>query len=135
MYVLERHIGKYQALAPGTKKSGLHRGEAFYHRTALSELHTAERWQREGREVLPEARDAPAKINRRRGFKLPPGATDPAAKVSSCPNQLLLASTERTCCTCQMSCPKYHGIMPQAAICMASSALIDMDLPFSGHPP
>ena len=73
MYVLERHIGKYQALAPGSKKSGLHRGEAFFHRTALSELHTADRWQREGREVLTEARDNPAKINRRRGFKLPPG--------------------------------------------------------------
>lgn len=73
VYVLERHIGKYQALAPGTKKSGLHRGEAFFHRTALSELHTADRWQREGREVLSEARDNPAKINRRRGFKLPPG--------------------------------------------------------------
>ncbi|KAK9840463.1 hypothetical protein WJX74_010195 [Apatococcus lobatus] len=79
MYVLERHIGKYQALAPGTKKSGLHRGEAFFHRTALSELHTADRWQREGREVLPEARDTPAKINRRRGFKLPPGMDGKAA--------------------------------------------------------
>ncbi|KAK9858829.1 hypothetical protein WJX84_000716 [Apatococcus fuscideae] len=73
VYVLERHIGKYQALAPGTKKSGLHRGEAFFHRTALSELHTADRWQREGREVLAHMRDQPAKINRRRGFKLPPG--------------------------------------------------------------
>lgn len=85
MYVLERHIGKYQALAPGTKKSGLHRGEAFFHRTALSELHTADRWQREGREVLPEARDNPAKINRRRGFKLPPGMDGKAAagKVNS----------------------------------------------------
>ena len=91
MYVLERHIGKYQALAPGTKKSGLHRGEAFFHRTALSELHTADRWQREGREVLPEARDSPAKINRRRGFKLPPGMDVKAAagKVLHIPYYLL----------------------------------------------
>ncbi len=86
MYVLERHIGKYQALAPGTKKSGLHRGEAFYHRTALSELHTSDRWQREGREVLPAEKDQPAKINRRRGFKLPQTGQAPAvsAKVGIC---------------------------------------------------
>ena len=39
-YVLERHIGRYQALKPGTTKLGLHRGEAFYPRDALQDLHT-----------------------------------------------------------------------------------------------
>lgn len=43
MYVLERHIGRYFALKPGTKKAGMHRGEGFYHREALAELHTADR--------------------------------------------------------------------------------------------
>ncbi len=39
-YVLERHITRYQVLKPGTRKVGLHRGEAFYPRGALEELHT-----------------------------------------------------------------------------------------------
>lgn len=43
MYVLERHIGRYFALKPGTKKAGMHRGEGFYPREALAELHTADR--------------------------------------------------------------------------------------------
>jgi hypothetical protein len=43
VYVLERHIGRYFALKPGTKKAGMHRGEGFYHRDALAELHTADR--------------------------------------------------------------------------------------------
>lgn len=44
MYVLERHIGRYFALKPGTKKAGMHRGEGFYPRDALAELHTADRY-------------------------------------------------------------------------------------------
>jgi len=43
VYVLERHIGRYFALKPGTKKAGMHRGEGFYPREALAELHTADR--------------------------------------------------------------------------------------------
>ena len=44
MYVLDRHISRYFALKPGTKKAGMHRGEAFYPREALAELHTADRY-------------------------------------------------------------------------------------------
>ena len=44
MYVLERHIGRYFALKPGTKKAGMHRGEGYYPRDALAELHTADRY-------------------------------------------------------------------------------------------
>jgi len=44
VYVLERHISRYFALKPGTKKAGMHRGEGFYHREALAELHTADRF-------------------------------------------------------------------------------------------
>ena len=44
MFVLERHISRYFALKPGTKKAGMHRGEAFYPREALAELHTADRY-------------------------------------------------------------------------------------------
>lgn len=107
MYVLERHIGKYQALAPGTKKSGLHRGEAFYHRTALSELHTADRWLREGQEVMPEAKPEPAKINRRRGFKLAQANEGPAAaaKVASDPSSMIVMQVQVAAvlgCSCQV---------------------------------
>ncbi|GFR39968.1 hypothetical protein Agub_g498, partial [Astrephomene gubernaculifera] len=45
-YVLKRHIGKYEALHPGTAPLGLHRGEPYYPRQQLSVLHTAERWRR-----------------------------------------------------------------------------------------
>ena len=44
VYVLERHIGRYFALKPGTKKVGMHRGEGYYPRDALAELHTADRY-------------------------------------------------------------------------------------------
>ncbi|CAL8469198.1 g8739 [Coccomyxa elongata] len=68
-YVLERHIGRYQALKPGTTKLGLHRGEAFYPRDALQDLHTAEIWQRKGRQVIDAELAKPAKIINRRGAK------------------------------------------------------------------
>ena len=44
VYVLERHIGRYFALKPDTKKAGMHRGEGYYPRDALAELHTADRY-------------------------------------------------------------------------------------------
>lgn len=40
-FVLQRHISRYQALSPGTKPAGVHKGEAFFPRQALAELHTA----------------------------------------------------------------------------------------------
>ena len=43
-----------QAVRPGTAPLGLHKGEACFPRTELSVLHTAERWKREGKEVLEE---------------------------------------------------------------------------------
>ena len=46
LYILERHIGRYFALKPGTGRAGMHRGEAFYPRDALTELHTADRYVR-----------------------------------------------------------------------------------------
>jgi hypothetical protein len=39
-WVLERHIGRYWALAPNTPVAGWHRGETYYERSALQELHT-----------------------------------------------------------------------------------------------
>ena len=43
-----------QALVPGSRKLGVHKGEAFYRRSDVQDLHTAERWRREGREVKQE---------------------------------------------------------------------------------
>lgn len=63
LYVLKRHIGKYRALQPGTRAAGVHRGEPFYNRDAIVELHTAEQWRRNHqRDVRPEELAQPAKI-------------------------------------------------------------------------
>jgi hypothetical protein len=69
LYVLERHISRYQSLMPGTAKLGLHRGEAYYDRSRLADLHSAERWRREGREVLPEELSQAAKVVKQRAAK------------------------------------------------------------------
>lgn len=66
LYVLKRHIGKYQGLKEGTRSVGLHRGEPYYPREALSELHTADRWKREGRIVREKEIGKPAKVVKRR---------------------------------------------------------------------
>lgn len=62
LYVLQRHISKYQGLMPGATRLGLHRGEAYFDRTALVELHAAGRWKRLGHEVLPGEIGQPAKV-------------------------------------------------------------------------
>jgi hypothetical protein len=40
-----------QAVRPGAVKLGLHKGEGYYSRQDVQELHTRERWEREGRQV------------------------------------------------------------------------------------
>ncbi|KAK9823314.1 hypothetical protein WJX72_001861 [[Myrmecia] bisecta] len=74
-FVLERHISKYQALKPGAKKAGLHRGEAYYARGDLVELHTAELWLRAGRQVKAEEVEKPFKTAKKRNHK---GGSKPA---------------------------------------------------------
>ena len=68
-FVLKRHIGKYQALAPGSQPVGMHKGEPYYLKSNLSEVHTAERWKRVGREVKPEELSRPVKQIKKRGAK------------------------------------------------------------------
>jgi hypothetical protein len=88
LYVLQRHIGKYRAIRPGTKCAGLHKGEAFYSRDSIEELHTAEQWRRTHmREVLPEELDRPAKVVPKKyqggqGMKRKAGLDDPGEGVS-----------------------------------------------------
>jgi xeroderma pigmentosum group C-complementing protein len=72
-FVLARHVGRHQALAPGARAAGVHRGEAYYLRSDLGEVHTAERWRRMGREVLPEEAERPAKRLKKRGAAEPGG--------------------------------------------------------------
>lgn len=81
VFVLERHISRYFALKPGTKKAGMHRGEAFYPREALAELHTADRWLRDGLEVRPEELGKPYKVVKRRGVKDAPQADPNGVKT------------------------------------------------------
>ncbi|KAK9805417.1 hypothetical protein WJX73_002963 [Symbiochloris irregularis] len=76
-YVLHRFIGRYQALLPETGALGMHKGEAFYPRSALQDLHTADVWQRQGRQVREG--EAPAKSVRKRGTKPPPTVNVPPA--------------------------------------------------------
>ncbi|KXZ44021.1 hypothetical protein GPECTOR_75g745 [Gonium pectorale] len=79
MYVLKRHIGKYEALRPGTAPLGLHRGEPYFPRAQLSVLHTVERWRREGRQVRDSELGAPAKVAKKRAMPGAPRAGAPAA--------------------------------------------------------
>lgn len=69
-YILNRHIGKYQALNPGAQVVGLHRGESYYWRRDIGDVHTTERWKRLGREVLPEELDRPVKRIKKRNVPL-----------------------------------------------------------------
>lgn len=41
----------FQALRPGAVVLGMHKGEAYFARQDVQELHTRERWEREGRQV------------------------------------------------------------------------------------
>ncbi len=60
-----------QAVKPGTAPLGLHRGEPYYPRAELHELHTAERWRREGRCVPDHQLSSPAKlVNKRKQAKV-----------------------------------------------------------------
>ena len=52
-YMLQRHIGTYQALRRGAASAGLHKGEQIWLRADLVELHTAEQWLAHGRQVCP----------------------------------------------------------------------------------
>ena len=81
LYVLKRHIGKYQGLKPGTAPLGLHRGEPYYDRSALSDLHSASKWKRHGREVLPGELGQPCKLikhGKKGGKAEPPGQAGPS---------------------------------------------------------
>jgi Rad4 beta-hairpin domain 1 len=69
VYLLERHITRYQGLEPGAKRLGLHKGESYYDRKSVSDLHSADRWRREGWQVLAWEIGNPAKAVKPRGAK------------------------------------------------------------------
>ncbi len=66
-FVLKRHINKYQVLVPGCTAHGAHKGEPFYLRKNLRDIHTADRWKRLGREVKPSEIDLPCKLIKKKG--------------------------------------------------------------------
>jgi hypothetical protein len=74
-FVLKRHIQKYEAMKPGSKMQGMFKGEVYYDRSELFPLHTADRWRREGREVMADELKKPYKLAAKR--KVP--QTQPAA--------------------------------------------------------
>ena len=52
-YVLQRHIGTYQALRTGAVSVGVFKGELYWLRADLVELHSAEQWLTAGRQARP----------------------------------------------------------------------------------
>ena len=50
-------------------KAGLHKGEAFYKREDISELHTKDKWIQQGLEVKDAELRSPFKIVAKRGSK------------------------------------------------------------------
>lgn len=66
-YVLKRHVGKYQILVPKAEAAGMHKGEPYYFRKDLVDIHTADRWKRLGREIKSEELDRPCKKIKKRG--------------------------------------------------------------------
>lgn len=51
--MLQRHIGTYQAMRVGAVSVGLFKGEYYWLRADLVELHTAEQWLTAGRQARP----------------------------------------------------------------------------------
>ena len=66
-FVLKRHITKYQVLVPGCKVYGAHKGEPFYLKSNLRDIHTADRWKRLGRQVKITEIDLPCKLIKKKG--------------------------------------------------------------------
>eukprot|EP01018_Ginkgo_biloba_P029180 Gb_25624 [translate_table: standard] len=60
LYVLERWLTKYQTLHPKGPVLGYCAGQSVYPRTCVQNLHTSERWLREGLQVKKD--ESPAKI-------------------------------------------------------------------------
>ncbi|GMH36283.1 hypothetical protein BSKO_04151 [Bryopsis sp. KO-2023] len=67
VYVLQRHIKKYQSLVPDAVRAGLHRGEGYYLREDLSDVHAPYVWRRLGRVVREEEIKNPCKSVKKRG--------------------------------------------------------------------
>ncbi|KAK9845720.1 hypothetical protein WJX81_000463 [Elliptochloris bilobata] len=84
-YVLQRHLGTYQALREGAVSVGLHKGETFWLRADVVELHTAEQWLTAGRQVKAAQADKPYKEVARRGAKA--AEANAAAKAAEADNE------------------------------------------------
>lgn len=114
LYVLQRHISRYQDLAPGAKACGLHRGEAYFLREDVCELHTAERWRREGRQVVEAELPHPAKRIKKRKLKGAGGQGQAGGEEQD--GQMAEASA---CALCQnlLSCTRYARSQLQWLLC------------------
>eukprot|EP00891_Asterochloris_glomerata_P007608 jgi/Astpho2/7608/Aster-x0327 len=71
LYILERHLGRYDAVRPGAANQGLHRGEKYFLRDDLVHLHTKERWLQEGRVICEDQVKTPFKQVKKRGAEAP----------------------------------------------------------------
>eukprot|EP00210_Caulerpa_lentillifera_P007977 g7616.t1 len=65
-FILERQITKFKALVPSAKIMGEHRGEPFYLRSDVEELHSVVKWPQQGRSVKTEEIPYPWKIVKKR---------------------------------------------------------------------
>ena len=65
--ILKRHIKTHQVLKPGSQAVGMLKGEAYFNRSDVCVVHTAEKWKRQGRIVRENELSRPAKLIKKRG--------------------------------------------------------------------
>lgn len=63
---MQRPAATSQALVPGAARLGLHKGEPYYSRKDVQELHTRAHWRRQGRDVKESELPHPAKQAKKR---------------------------------------------------------------------
>ncbi len=68
-FVLTRHIKTHEVLKPGSQAVGVLKGEAYYNRSDLCVVHTADKWKRQGRVVRESELNRPAKMIKKRGVQ------------------------------------------------------------------
>jgi len=68
-FVLTRHIKTHEVLKPGSQAVGVLKGEAYYNRSDICVVHTADKWKRQGRVVRESELNRPAKMIKKRGVQ------------------------------------------------------------------
>jgi xeroderma pigmentosum group C-complementing protein len=65
--LLSRFVPRYSGPRAGAAPAGAHRGEPYWRRADVADLHSVDRWRRMGMELVAGALEAPAKVVTKRG--------------------------------------------------------------------